>query len=148
MRTLNMLALATAATIAVWTGAEAQDAGMQGHGAEASMPDACMKGAAPAGHDMGGGAGGSMDSMGEHQSAMMQGMMATSDQMMQGVMADDPDVAFACGMIPHHQAAINMAEVELEYGDDQTMKDMAQTIIDAQTKEIEELTSWIEKSAQ
>ena len=46
--------------------------------------------------------------------------MATSDQMMQGVMADDPDIAFACGMIPHHQAAINMAKVELGSGDDPT----------------------------
>ena len=74
--------------------------------------------------------------------------MATSDQMMRGVMADDPDVAFACGMIPHHQAAINMAQIELEYGDDPAMKDMAQMIIDAQTKEIEELTSWIEQNAR
>jgi uncharacterized protein (DUF305 family) len=79
---------------------------------------------------------------------MMQGMMVTSDQMMQGIMADDVDVAFACGMIPHHQAAINMAKVELEHGDDQAMKDMAQMIIDAQTKEIAELTTWIEENAQ
>ena len=66
----------------------------------------------------------------------------------QGMMAEDPDVAFACGMIPHHQAAITMAEVELQYGDDDQMKEMAQAIIDAQRQEIEELTSWIEGHAQ
>ena len=73
--------------------------------------------------------------------------MVTNDQMMQGIMADDPDVAFACGMIPHHQAAINMAEVELKFGDDPEMKDLAQAIIDAQTAEIAELTTWIEENA-
>jgi uncharacterized protein (DUF305 family) len=79
---------------------------------------------------------------------MTQGMLATTDQMMQGVMADDPDVAFACGMIPHHQAAINMAEAELKFGDDPDMKAMAPGIIDAQTAEIEQLATWIEENAQ
>ena len=85
--------------------------------------------------------------MREHQAAMMQGMMATSDQMMQGVMAEDPDLAFACGMIPHHQAAINMAEAELKFGDDPDMKALAQTIIDAHA-EIEQLATWIDEHAQ
>ena len=51
-------------------------------------------------------------------------------------------------MIPHHQGAISMAEVELQYGDDDMMKQMAQMIIDAQKKEIAELTRWIEEHAQ
>ncbi len=79
---------------------------------------------------------------------MTQCMLATTDQMIQGVMADDPDVAFACGIIPHHQAAINMAEAELKFGDDPDMKAMAQGIIDAQTAEIEQLATWIEENAQ
>ena len=137
-------AATTAAFFALFGLAQAQEAGMQGMTGAATMPEACQAKAKPAGSDMAPSTAG----MGEHQDAMMQGMMATSDQMMQGIMADDPDVAFACGMIPHHQAAINMAEVELEYGDDQTMKDMAQMIIDAQTKEIAELTTWIEENAQ
>jgi uncharacterized protein (DUF305 family) len=145
MHNLKALALVTAASLTVWNVAQAQDAAMQKHAMAATMPDVCMQAAAPTGHDMG---GDSMASMGEHQKAMMDGMMATGDQMMQGVMANDPDVAFACGMIPHHQAAINMAQAELEYGDDDKMKVMAQTIIDAQTKEIEELTTWIEENAQ
>ena len=68
----------------------------------------------------------------EPQKSFMAGMMATQEPMMMGIMAKDADVAFACGMIPHHQAAINMAEVELQNGDDPQMKEMAQKIIDAQ----------------
>lgn len=139
-------ALGMAASLAFFGGVQAQEPAMQDHeiGA-ATMPEACM--AADAGmpsHETGAPAA----SLSEHQSAMMQGMMATSNQMMQGVMADDPDVAFACGMIPHHQAAINMAKVELKYGDDPEMKEMAQMIINAQTKEIEQLSTWIEEHAQ
>jgi uncharacterized protein (DUF305 family) len=78
----------------------------------------------------------------------MQGMMATQQPMMQGMMAEDPDVAFACAMIPHHQAAIHMAEVELKQGDAGPMKEMAQKVIDAQTHEIEELTRWLEEQPQ
>jgi uncharacterized protein (DUF305 family) len=85
-----------------------------------------------------------MESMGEHQKAMMEGMMKMREPMMKGMMAEDPDVAFACAMIPHHQAAINMAKVELEQGDAGPMKEMAQKVIDAQTREIEELTQWLE----
>ncbi|MCL4792707.1 MAG: DUF305 domain-containing protein, partial [Gammaproteobacteria bacterium] len=37
-------------------------------------------------------------------------------RMRTGMMADDPDIAFACGMIAHHQGAIVMAETERKYG--------------------------------
>lgn len=80
----------------------------------------------------------------EAQQANMQAMIEMHPAMMQGMMAEDPDVAFACGMIAHHQGAIDMAEVELEYGDDDEMKQMAQKIIDDQTREIAEFTAWLE----
>ncbi len=89
-----------------------------------------------------------MQGMGEHQRAFMEGMMATEGPMMQGMMAEDPDVAFACAMIPHHQGAIKMAEVQLQHGDSEEMKEMAQKIIAAQKSEIEELTRFIERQAQ
>ena len=57
--------------------------------------------------------------------AMMQGMMETQGPMMRGMMNADPDLAFACGMIPHHQAAIRMAEAQLEYGEDKEMRALA-----------------------
>ncbi|GCA49382.1 hypothetical protein KGO5_01828 [Sinorhizobium sp. KGO-5] len=36
----------------------------------------------------------------------MEDMRETAPAMMQGMMAKDPDVAFVCGMIAHHTAAI------------------------------------------
>ena len=51
-------------------------------------------------------------------------------------------------MTPHHQGAIGMAEAELEFGDDEQMKELARNIIDDQRREIEELTAWIEEQAQ
>lgn len=104
----------------------------------------------PAGMDMGSMQGmmSGMEGMQGHHREMMEGMMQTHDPMMQGMMAEDPDIAFACGMIPHHQAAIAMAEVELKHGDAGPMKEMAQKIIDAQKQEITELTRWIEEQGQ
>lgn len=49
--------------------------------------------------------------------------------MAMGMMAQDPDVAFVCSMIPHHQGAIDMAKAELEHGDDPWAKEMAAKVI-------------------
>ena len=38
--------------------------------------------------------------------------------MMQGIANADPDAAFVLGMIPHHQGAIDMAEIVLKFGKD------------------------------
>lgn len=74
-------------------------------------------------------------------SALMMGMEQTHKDMMTGAMAKDVDVAFYCGMIPHHQDAINMARAELEHGDNEEAKAMAQKVIDAQEKEIAEMVA-------
>ena len=71
------------------------------------------------------------------------GMDETNAQMMEGIKADDIDVAFVCAMIPHHQAAINMARAELAHGDSDWAKQMAQKVIDAQQKEIEDMLNWL-----
>ncbi len=89
-----------------------------------------------------------MGDMAEHQKAMMEGVRRMHPAMMQGMMAKDPDVAFVCGMIAHHMGAISMSEVELKYGDDAEAKSMAEKIIDAQKKEIDEMTTWINEHAQ
>ena len=93
-------------------------------------------------------AGMDMPDMQEHQRAAMEGMMEMDRNMMQGMMADDPDVAFACGMIAHHQGAIDMAQVELEFGDDDAMKQLAEKIIADQTREIAEMKAWLGENAQ
>ncbi|MFD1254193.1 hypothetical protein DEVEQU_00212 [Devosia equisanguinis] len=75
---------------------------------------------------------------------LMAGMEETNKRMMDAMMVEDIDVAFVCGMIPHHQAAINMAKAELQHGDNDWAKAMAQKIIDAQEAEIAEMVTWLE----
>lgn len=89
-----------------------------------------------------------MDEMTDYQKASMDGMHAMNMNMMQGMMKKDADVAFVCGMIAHHMGAISMSEVELKYGDNEEAKANAQKIIDAQTKEIAEMTKWLDKEAK
>ena len=121
---------------------------MQGHDMTAmTMPKACQTGdaaAMPGMDDM----ASRMEAMGAHQKGFLEGMMQTQGPMMQGMMAEDADIAFACAMIAHHQGAISMANVELQQGDSAEMKEFAQKVIDAQSKEIDELTKWIEGQAQ
>lgn len=50
--------------------------------------------------------------------------------------ADDADADFLRMMIPHHQSAIDMARVELERGDDEATRAMAEGIIAAQEAEM------------
>lgn len=59
----------------------------------------------------------------------------------------DADVDFARGMIPHHEAAIDMARIVLEHGTDPMIQDMALAIIAAQEREIAELEAWLAEHA-
>lgn len=81
--------------------------------------------------------------MSDATAAYMAAMSKMDAPMMQGVQASDPDVAFVKGMIPHHQGAIDMAKVELQFGDDETVKAWANQIIAAQEKEIAEMQEWL-----
>ena len=49
----------------------------------------------------------------------------------------DPDRDFAGMMIPHHQGAVDMARVELQFGKDSVLRRLAQPIIIEQLQEIE-----------
>lgn len=68
--------------------------------------------------------------------------------MMEGVQATDPDVAFVRGMIPHHQAAIDMAKVVLQYGKDPQTKKLAEDVVREQQREITEMQEWLKKNAR
>jgi len=57
---------------------------------------------------------------------------------------NDADVAFAQGMSPHHEQAIEMAEMVLKRGDDPEVKALAEDIKAAQGPEIETLRGWLE----
>jgi len=52
------------------------------------------------------------------------------------------DRAFIDMMIPHHQGAIEMARIELADGSDAEAKALAEDIIAAQSREIEEMNEW------
>jgi hypothetical protein len=51
-----------------------------------------------------------------------------------------PDADFALMMIPHHQGAVDMAKVELQFGTDPRLRRLAQEIIVTQQSEIQVMT--------
>ena len=56
---------------------------------------------------------------------------------------NDADVAFASGMIPHHESAIMMAQMAQDQAADQRVKDLAARIEAAQDPEIETMSGWL-----
>ncbi len=57
----------------------------------------------------------------------------------------DDDIDFVKMMVPHHQAAIDMAKAELLYGKDPQMRRLAQEIITDQQSEIELMQLWLKQ---
>ena len=113
-------------------------------GQQVALPAACEEAASQGGQmDMS-----RMDSAMQQMMASMVATMKMHDPIMRAMTIKDPDLAFNCGMIAHHHGAIAMAEVELRMGKDEESRKLAQTIIDAQKKEIEEMTAWIEERAR
>lgn len=52
------------------------------------------------------------------------------------------DRAFIDMMVPHHQGAIRMARIELAAGENPELTKLAEAIITAQAREIEQMNSW------
>ena len=59
----------------------------------------------------------------------------------------DADEAFVRGMLAHHRGAVEMAEVELAHGTDPPARELARTIIAAQTDEIAQMEAWLARDA-
>ena len=57
----------------------------------------------------------------------------------------DSDMDFVRLMLPHHQAAIDMAKAQLLYGKDPQMRRLAQEIITDQQSEIELMQLWLQQ---
>jgi hypothetical protein len=60
-----------------------------------------------------------------------------------GIRHPDPDIAFTQGMLAHHQAAIEMAQIELQHGKDAKTRKLATEIVEAQKREVEQMKAWL-----
>jgi len=70
---------------------------------------------------------------------------AANEKMMKDMSAQpsgDADRDFVMMMIPHHQGAIDMAQIELQFGKDPMLRQMAEAIIKAQEDEIATMKKW------
>jgi uncharacterized protein (DUF305 family) len=75
--------------------------------------------------------------------ALQQSMERMHAAMMSEAPSGNNDVDFVKLMIPHHQAAIDMAKAQLLYGKDPQMRRLAQEIITDQQSEIELMQLWL-----
>lgn len=73
---------------------------------------------------------------------LMAGMEKMHDAMMSVKASGNSDVDFVQLMLPHHEAAIDMAKTELLHGSDPQMRRLAQEIIADQQSEIELMKLW------
>ena len=75
--------------------------------------------------------------------ALMQSMSGMHQSMQSMHLTGEADHDFMVMMVPHHQMAIAMAKVELQYGKDPKVIALARSIIAAQQKEIDEMQAWL-----
>ena len=89
--------------------------------------------------------GHAMPAMGMGEAPSSQAYMLGMEKMnrdMGAAMTGDADRDFVSMMIPHHQGAIDMAKVELQFGRDPMLRQMSEEIIKAQEAEIAEMKAW------
>jgi hypothetical protein len=106
-------------------------------------PPAAPPGSSHATH--GGAASGSVPAAasGTAQAAYQASMDRMHATMGAGILHPDADVAFVKGMIAHHQAAIEMAQIELQHGKDPENRQLASQIIAAQQHEVQQMQQWL-----
>jgi uncharacterized protein (DUF305 family) len=78
-------------------------------------------------------------------SALMESMEQMDAAMMSVGQSGNSDVDFVRLMLPHHQAALDMAKAQLMYGRDPQICRLAQEIITDQQSEIELMQLWLKQ---
>jgi uncharacterized protein (DUF305 family) len=69
--------------------------------------------------------------------------MHKMNQSMKGIkLTGNQDHDFIVLMIPHHEAAIKMSQVELKYGKDPRVKEVAEGVIKGQMKDVKHMKTW------
>src|SRR5262249_14461247 len=74
---------------------------------------------------------------------LMKSMQTMHATMEAGTPSGNDDVDFVNLMLPHHQAAVDMAKAELLHGSDRQMRRLAQEIIADQESEIQLMQLWL-----
>jgi uncharacterized protein (DUF305 family) len=78
----------------------------------------------------------------------MEAMQVMDQGMKSAQPTGDADKDFVTMMLPHHQGAVDMSKVELQYGKDPELRSLAENIIKAQNYEIAQMKAWLAKHGQ
>ena len=71
--------------------------------------------------------------------------MNKMDKAMTMKYTNDADADFLRGMIPHHQGAVDMCKVELQYGKDPQIHKLCNGIIASQESQIVQMKKWLQQ---
>jgi hypothetical protein len=80
------------------------------------------------------------------QGAYEEAMHAMHGPMMMGMRHPEADKAFVLGMIPHHQGALDMAQIQLKFGKDRKMRRLAFDILRTQHLEVLQMNRWLREN--
>jgi len=88
----------------------------------------------------------SLQAAAQDSNAEMKAYTDANQKMMDAMGAMKPvgeaDKDFVMMMMPHHQGAIDMAQIQLKYGKDPMLRQMAEQIIKSQQEEIDKMKKW------
>jgi uncharacterized protein (DUF305 family) len=85
---------------------------------------------------------GSMPADASYWEGLMESMARMDAAMSSTRPSANADTDFVALMLPHHQAAIDMAKIELTFGKDEQLRRLAQEIVTDQESEIQLMKLW------